>query len=1125
MDKSVLIEKRKNLLNQNKNTNEIYLNSKFINILEILDQKTLEDFLFKDINSIIIQKGSLSSNIKNQINAIDTLDDLKKFTELQNYTFTNFPENYTPAELEDLKEKISKKIIDQKFKILDELTNLQSFSQFDYFENSIWKLFLSYGILTGVSEYTNKDLLYLRAPLINIEINVEKTDDGSLKISKRDEGTLIANEILINTLESQYEIVSNLNEFFNTKNNEKEYVINEYLNLFTTIFPNTTFKEYLPHYTKVSKEKLARDLGHNLFIDKKFVISLINPLGGKILRDYDQLLSEDYQFPVVDSIFTSNLNNLIYEKDSVWELNRTLNLSQKLAVVNSFDKNVLIYGPPGTGKSEVVTSLIANAIARRKTTLVVSEKRAALDVIDERLGNLNNLVMSAFDNKTKEVFYQRILNINQKILYSNMVNLPNQEAGYNELYSYFLVLDELNKFNDVFGNSAEEIIDKSKEIKEELFTKYLLTIKRLMELKNQNKEISYEQLVEKIYSFIEIRDKIQNLFQVKETNKNIFNKEKINEVLKNLENEKDQEFILCHFIKTGNIVEKKGFFNKHYKEEKDIDINELKSLLESIKENNINYISNVSEIKLFFENCSNHKEYLSYYNWTTKTKLKNFINLINKKITINNLLHDYWNKKQSFASKLDKILLDFYTFNLKQEMIKSRELDKSWTELIRKANLQKKPSINRIIKNHYDLLRIVFPIWLLSPDSAASILPLNKGEFDIGVFDESSQMRVEKGLPLIYRCKSSIISGDDKQLKPTDFFQKVTELGEEYEGHLDNVDSLLDKAKTSNWMSFTLMNHYRSIYEELIYFSNYYFYDKKLICITKNHNNQKSIITVEAEGIYNREKGINEKEANLVVKYLVDNIEKYKKIIVITFNQKQADHITVLCNVNNNLRQLIDKRQIKIRSLENVQGDEGDLVIISSTFGKDNNGKFIQNFGPVNQFGGMNRINVMITRAKDQMIVIKSMKANDITNVENLNTKVLHDFIQYIEQLQVNSNIISESISQEQNITESNNLVDLIRNEFNDYSNIEFLTNQKIGTNKIDVVIKNKETNQIKVLLVIDDKTKVDEYVKNRPTMVQSMDRQKYYEDRNYKTMRINSIEWAVNKDITINKIKELIQI
>jgi len=103
-----------------------------------------------------------------------------------------------------------------------------------------------------------------------------------------------------------------------------------------------------------------------------------------------------------------------------------------------------------------------------------------------------------------------------------------------------------------------------------------------------------------------------------------------------------------------------------------------------------------------------------------------------------------------------------------------------------------------MIKEYYEVLRAVFPIWIVSPDIAASVIPLRQKEFDLGIFDEASQMRFERGLPLVYRCEHSIIAGDDKQLKPSMFFTKTYDLDEEYIGDLDNVDSLLDKACASN---------------------------------------------------------------------------------------------------------------------------------------------------------------------------------------------------------------------------------------------------------------------------------------------------------------------------------------
>ncbi len=439
--------------------------------------------------------------------------------------------------------------------------------------------------------------------------------------------------------------------------------------------------------------------------------------------------------------------------------------------------------------------------------------------------------------------------------------------------------------------------------------------------------------------------------------------------------------------------------------------------------------------------------------------------------------------------------------------------------------MSRRPSIAKVIKNNYEILRIIFPVWIQSPDSAAITIPLNKGEFDIGIFDESSQMRIERGIPLVYRCKNSIVSGDDKQLKPTNFFLKINELGEVYEGHLDNVDSLLDKAKSSNWMSFTLMNHYRSTNEELIHFSNKHFYNNKLQCITKNKCFNQSIETIDLDATYNRKRGINEGEANKVVQILSDTYTQYKSIIIITFNQKQAEHIELLINQNPKIAKLVDENVIKIRSLENVQGDEGDLVIISTTFGRDSEGKFIQNFGPVNQNGGMNRINVMITRAKNKMVIIKSFKSSDITNLDNENTKVLHDFFQYVEQIQSGINVLLEE-------TQTSNLFNTYENEelsqifkelcdeiLPSYPNIEIKQNEYIGSNKIDLIIRDINTKEVKLFLIFDSQSKLNEYQANHIKLIQNIDQQKYFEDRQYRTIRINSFEWAIDKKNIVQTI------
>lgn len=1126
MDKTVLLEKRKNLLNQNKNSNEIFLSRKFINIIQLIDEETLKNFFFNSsVNHIQINKTNIINEIKEKIESIDNLNKLKEFVENELLNITNLPNECNGKELGEWKEKVCKKLIDTRLNQISELIELHNESKIDYFESNIWKLFLSFGILSGVSEYLNKDLLYLNSPIINLEIDVQVNENGIINIFKRNDANIVNNILLINLLETHFETKTSLTNFFNDVEISEE-IINKYFNQIASIFPNIQLDEKNKNFSKVSKEKLSRDLGHNVFIKKIFTICLINPIGGKILQDYDQLIENDYEFPVVESVFTENKNNEVYDRDNVWELNNLLNVYQKLAVVNSLYKNTLIYGPPGTGKSEVVISLIANAIISNKNILVVSEKKAALNVIEKRLNNLSNLVMSAFDESTKDVFYERIININKKIIYSNSVELPKRDTRYNEIFDYYQILNQILNYNDITGKNIFDFLKIIKNVDNKKLSENSFIIINLINLCKLNKNFSINEIIEKIKLFISTIKKIKEAFPHIKDYRHIFNKENLKKLLENIKNNPDKKFILLSYIKNEKLINKKPLLTLKSKDEKKIDFDKLTNLINLIIDENIIYISDYEEYQKLFDNCENVNDYISYYLWTKDTKIINFINIINKKVNIDSVIHNYWSEKMNIAQKLDQILLDYYAFHLKKQMVESKEFDKKWTELVRKANLLKRPSINKLIKDHYGLLRKIFPIWVLSPLMAASILPLNKDEFDLGVFDESSQLRIEKGLPLIYRCKSSIVSGDDKQLKPTDFFQKINELDEEYVGHLDNVDSLLDKAKSSNWLSFTLMNHYRSTYEELIYFSNRYFYDNQLICITKNKNNKKSIDVIEANGIYNREKGINEIEANLTIKSLLENYEQYNSTLVVTFNLKQAEHIEVLINANATLKNLVENKKLKVCSLENVQGDEADLVIISSTFAKDKNDKFIQNFGPINQNSGMNRINVMISRAKDKIIFIKSMQSSWITNLDNANIKVLHDYIQYIEQLQTDNEILNKLLKHISAIyNEDNNLINEIKTELLNNSNLILEENQYIGTNKIDGVIKDKETNEVKLLLIFDDQEKIKKHFNDKISLITDIDRQKYYEDRNYRTIRINEIEWLINKNIIIEKIKQLSQI
>jgi hypothetical protein len=242
------------------------------------------------------------------------------------------------------------------------------------------------------------------------------------------------------------------------------------------------------------------------------------------------------------------------------------------------------------------------------------------------------------------------------------------------------------------------------------------------------------------------------------------------------------------------------------------------------------------------------------------------------------------------------------------------------------------------------------------------------------------------------------------------------------------------------------------------------------LCITKNNEFKKVIDVYDVNGVYDRDKGNNLEEANEVVKILQELIPVHKTAIVITFNIKQADLIQTKCLSIPQLGEKIENLTIKIRSLENVQGDEANLVIISTTFAKDKTGKFVQNFGPINQDGGKNRINVMVSRAKERMVVVKSINASDITNIHNENTIIFKNFMGYVEQLQLDSQTpFKVSHSDNNDITNSNQIIEDIIHELQANSSYVIQQNKQIGSHFIDIAIYKGNSSKISLCILLDN--------------------------------------------------------
>ncbi len=337
---------------------------------------------------------------------------------------------------------------------------------------------------------------------------------------------------------------------------------------------------------------------------------------------------------------------------------------------------------------------------------------------------------------------------------------------------------------------------------------------------------------------------------------------------------------------------------------------------------------------------------------------------------------------------------------------------REWEDITRLRG-QRARRLREFLDRGADLgLMTLRPVWLMNPDVASRLLPLRKALFDTVIY---AQMPIEYALPTLFRSRSMIVSGDEKQMPPTSFFTSKIEKDEAelYEGDVeDELDEeereeideawnrreikdcpdLLQLAKTV-LPTTTLQIHYRSTYRELIQFSNASFYASKLSVPARHPHTEirrvKPLELVRVDGVYEHQ--TNPAEADRVADILADlwkgSPETRKTVGVVTFNRKQADLIEDVLEERaiddpsfaRALAQERDRVQggeemgFFVKNVENVQGDERDIIVFSSTFGRNAQGTFRRSFGVLGQTGGERRLNVAVTRAREKVVLVTSM--------------------------------------------------------------------------------------------------------------------------------------------------------
>ncbi len=323
------------------------------------------------------------------------------------------------------------------------------------------------------------------------------------------------------------------------------------------------------------------------------------------------------------------------------------------------------------------------------------------------------------------------------------------------------------------------------------------------------------------------------------------------------------------------------------------------------------------------------------------------------------------------------------------------------------------------------------PVWMCSPETVAQIFP-REPIFDLVVFDEASQCRLEEALPVLLRAPRVVIAGDPRQLPPTRFFESAIAASEDEEPETDQqlfelqqgeVEDLLEAALGLDINQCYLDVHYRSRNADLIAFSNQHFYSSRLVPIPA-HPSRRALVPPlrlhPVEGVYDDRR--NEPEAGRVVEIVRELLRGAQppSIGIACFNLPQRD-----CIVEKLEEAAMEDERFAgklaaartregagsfeglfVKNLENVQGDERDHIIISTTYGPDVNGRFYRRFGPLAQPGGGRRLNVLVTRAREAVHVVTSIPPDAYRNLPPLGDHqtpgggwLLFAYLRFAEQL------------------------------------------------------------------------------------------------------------------------------
>jgi hypothetical protein len=602
----------------------------------------------------------------------------------------------------------------------------------------------------------------------------------------------------------------------------------------------------------------------------------------------------------------------------------------------------ILFGPPGTGKSQTITNLIANALYHEKRVLFVAEKKAALDVVQSRLAKIG-LAPFCLELHSNKVDKQHFLRQMQQAIDAIGADAPEDfQRVADALYSQRLQLNEyiegLQRKN-ADGLSVYEIINRYLAVVSERGGHPLSGL--MPKQRPQSKMSSYM-----------MGDTLEKQLPL------------LPQILEGVRKQVERGKQMSYFNKTPRQLLENDYKWKKFTALADVS-DELLDDLDKLETAIGRWNQNIDLLPLW-EQCAT-------------------------------ALHQFDSTQLAAAIDRYRELTSKFQQLTRQELVarlsaripvgdRDPQLSSELT-LLRKriANKGRGASIRNIIDQMPTLLPRLCPVMLMSPLSVAQYIDMDAPKFDLVVFDEASQMPTNEAVGALCRAKAAVVVGDPMQMPPTSFFS-VSSTDEE-EADQDDLESILDDCISLSMPSRYLDWHYRSKHESLIDFSNQQYYNGRLTTFPSLDDMESHVTWQHVEGFYDYGKTrTNRAEAEAIVTEAIQRMQTspQRSLGIIAFSKQQSDLIEDILNETlvaypelDQLNQEADE-PIFIKNLENVQGDERDIILFSVGYGPDREGKVSMNFGPLNKIGGERRLNVAVSRARYEMKVFSTLRPEQI---------------------------------------------------------------------------------------------------------------------------------------------------